>query len=158
MELKREFKKPDGWEPQYNVRDKKGVLPDPHRAEGALLNPLVFSHMTVHDTGATAAQHFSERLVKAGIEEGWISIKDGILTLYAKPENLLYTIVRTPGRYSCFDGTKLPDDDNGARARAYIAKHHAGEPSPDPNHPAGYECINYYDCVLSQEQHDKFHL
>lgn len=153
MQLKRHFTKPDGWAPQRNVRDGKGMLPNPQRAPGVLLNAPPLDHVEVKHTGTDAAQHFSTRLVETGIAEGWIRIEDGTLILYATPETLTYTIVRLPGRYSCFDQSKLPDDEKGVQARAYIAEHHSGQTSPDPDNPAGYYCINYYDCLLDAAQH-----
>jgi hypothetical protein len=38
----------------------------------------------------------------------------------------------------------MPD---GPSARAYIEQRFKGEESPDPSNPAGYEKINFYDCV-----------
>jgi len=158
MELKRHFTTPPGWERHCNVPDAAGRLPNPHRAPGTVLNLPPLSHVEIRHTGTSCEQHFSTRLVERGMAEGWIAIQDGHLILYAQPENLIYDIVRTPGRYSCFDGRKLPDDpgDTGALARALLAEQHTGQPSPDPNHPAGYEKINYYDCVLPAAQHAKF--
>lgn len=160
MLLKRHYAKPDGWQPDRNVRDKKGNLRNAHRADGVLLNPPPLSHIEVRHTGLQARQHFSERMVKGGIDEGWMAIRDGQLTIYALPENLVYSIIQVPGRYSCFDGSKLPDDegDTGAAARAVIADRHPGEVSPDPAHPAGYYKINHYVCELNADQQERFRL
>lgn len=86
----------------------------------------VLSHIEVRHTGTTPDQHFSVDLVAAGLGEGWLSIKEGILTLTAKPEPLRYKILRVPGKYPC-----------------------ASEPS-------GYEVIHHYDCVLNDEQHARY--
>ena len=110
MLIKRHYDRPKDWNPQRNVPDAAGVLPNPHRAKGALLNPPPFAYTEIKHTGTSPEQNFSERFVTKGREEGWIDITDGTLTLYGVPENLVYTIVRAPGRYSCFDGSKLPDD------------------------------------------------
>lgn len=160
MLLKRHYQKPNGWVPRHNTPGADGRLPNPHRAAGVLLNPLPLNHLAIHHTGLDAEQHFSTGFVENGIEEGWIAIQDGKLVLYAVPENLVYDIRRVPGRYSCFDGSKLPDDedDSGKLARVVIAERHVGAPSPDPAHPAGYFKINYYDCVLNAEQQEKFRL
>ena len=158
MLLKRHFQRPEGYEPIRNDRDASGRLRNPNRAPGALLNPTPFDHIEIKHTGLTAEQNFSTRLVEKGQEEGWIRIEDGKLLLYGEPETLIYTIVRRPGRYSCFDGTKLPDDEKGTAAREWIAAHHPNEPSPDPANPAGYECINYYECVLDAAQQEKYRL
>lgn len=160
MLLKRHYTKPDGWQPQRNLRDGVGRLLNPHRAAGVLLNPPPLSHIEIQHTGLDAEHHFSTGLVEKAQEEGWMAIQDGKLILYAVPENLLYDITRLPGRYCCFDGSKLPDDedDSGTLARAYLAEHFPNQVSPDPDHPAGYYKINYYDCVLNAEQQETFRL
>jgi len=160
MELKRIYAKPEGWEPIRNVRDGFGRLPDSHRAEGVLLNPPPLSHIEVRHTGLDARQHFSTRVVTGAIAEGWMAIRDGQLIVYARPENLTYNILQVPGRYSCFDGAKLPDDegDTGAAARAVIAERHPGQVSPDPAHPGGYYKINHYVCELDAAQQERFRL
>lgn len=158
MLLKRIYQKPAGWHPQYNHAGVDGRLPNPHRAPGVLLNPPPLDHVRIVHTGLAAEQHFTDRLVSRGVEEGWMEIQDGKLIVYATPENLIYDILRVPGRYSCFDGSKLPDDEDntGRLARAVIAERHGGEPSPDPSNPAGYYKINYYDCVLNASQQERF--
>lgn len=160
MLMKRHYRKPAGWTPEYNVPDAAGQLPNPHRAEGVLLNPPPLDHVAVLHTGLSAEQNFSTRLVDRGIQEGWIAIRDGRLVVYGKPENLEYDILRLPGRYSCFDGSKLPDDpgDTGSEARAVIAARHAGQPSPDPAYPAGYYKLNHYECKLNAVQQERFRL
>ena len=160
MQLKRHYEKPAGWVPQRNRRDEMGRLLNPHRAEGVILNAPQLSHMEVKHTGLDARQHFSERLVRGAIEEGWMAIQDGKLILYAVPDNLTYDIVQVPGRYSCFDGSKLPDDDGntGVLARQVIAERHPGETSPDPANPAGYYRINHYVCELHAAQQEQYRL
>lgn len=160
MLLKRHYRRPDGWEPERNSRDARGVLVHPHRKEGVLLNPQPFSHIEIKHTGLHPEQNFSTRLVGAGIEEGWISVQDGKLIVHAEPEPLVYDIVAAPGRYSCFDGEKLPDDpeDKGTLARQALAHQYPGMTSPDPDHPAGYYKINYYECVLNAAQQEQFGL
>lgn len=160
MLLKRHYTRPDNWAPQRNKPDAMGKLLDPHRAPGVLLNPPLFHHLEIEHSGTKPEQHFSARLVQRGQEEGWMHIQDGKLILYAQPDNLVYDIKRAPGRYSCFDGSKLPDDedDSGRLARAEIAAKYPGQKSPDPDNPAGYYKINYYDCVLNAEQHERFRL
>lgn len=94
-------------------------------ATGALLDPPQVAHLEVKHTGTTAEQHFSTRLVAAGLAEGWLSIDGQTLTLKSEPDDLVYTILRVPGKY------------------------------PSDREPAGYEIIHYYDCVLNAEQHDR---
>lgn len=160
MLLKRRYRKSEGWQPEYNVPGEDGQLPNPHRAVGVLLNPPPLEHVEVVHTGLAAEQNFSTRLVEKGLSEGWMAIRDGKLVIYGKPEHLEYDILKLPGRYSCYDGSKLPDDagDTGSAARAVIAARHAGQPSPDPHHPAGYYKINHYECVLNAAQQEKFRL
>ncbi len=92
-------------------------------ASGVLCEPPLLDYVEVKHTGHSPAQHFSDGLVAAGLAEGWMSIKNGVLTLHAQPEDLHYQILRVPGKYPC------------ATERA------------------GYEVIHYYDCVLEAEQH-----
>lgn len=160
MLMKRKYRKPAGWTPEYNVPGENGRLPNPHRAAGVLLNPPPLDHVEVLHTGMSEEQNFSTRLVDRGISEGWIAVRDGKLVVYGKPENLEYDILKLPGRYSCFDGSKLPDDadDTGRQAREIIASRYPGQPSPDPNHPAGYYKINHYECKLNAAQQERFRL
>ena len=95
-------------------------------AKGALIEPPQVDHLEVKHTGIHAAQHFSTRLVAAGIAEGWLTIEGGQLFLKAKPEPLRYTVKRVPGRY------------------------------PKADAPGGAEVINYYECELDPAQHQKF--
>ena len=92
---------------------------------------------------AGSKQRFSTGLVAAGAKEGWLTLGGGKITLTTRPP-VSYRIVRTPGIYCCHDGKEMGDQ---LEARAYIAAHFAGVPSPDGENPAGYTVINYYDCV-----------
>lgn len=83
----------------------------------------ILSHIEVQHTGTTRDQHFSVDLVAAGLAEGWLSIAGGKLTLHAQPEDLVYTILRVPGKY------------------------------PSKAEASGYEVIHYYDCILDEAQH-----
>ena len=113
MLLKRHYKKPDGWEKTVD-------------AAGTCTNPPPLDFIECKHTGSSAAQHFSTRLVTDGLSEGWMSIKDGKLTLHCQPDDLVYQIVRVPGKY------------------------------PSKTEKSGHEVINYYDCVLDAKQHEKF--
>jgi len=93
---------------------------------GVLLQPPVLDHIEVKHTGAHPEQNLSDTLVMNGLREGWLSITAGVLTLHAKPEDLRYRIVRTPGKY------------------------------PSEASPVGYEVIHAYECVLDAEQHARF--
>jgi len=156
MYLKRHYNRPDGWEKQINVKAADGTLLDPKRPEGVCLNPPPLSHVAVLHTGWTKQQNFSGGLVQAALSEKWMTIGKGQITLHVQPEDLVYTIVRVPGRYCCHCKEKLVDDTSGQMARAHVASAHEGDVSPDTQHPAGYVMLNHYECELAQEQHDKW--
>ena len=44
-------------------------------------------------------QHFSTRLVEGAIEEGWMTMEDGLITIHDEEKPLVYKILRGPGRY-----------------------------------------------------------
>jgi hypothetical protein len=161
MLLKRIYDKPAGWERQANARRTDGKLADPAKPEGACLNPPPFKHIEVKHTGTNPEQNFSDRLVSAGLAEGFISLSKGKLTLHGKPEDLNYTVKRIPGYYCCHCAAALPDAGRlvapGVTAgMQHIADAHQGKDSPDAGNPAGYCRINHYECVLDSTQHEKF--
>ena len=114
------------------------------------------SHIELRHTGTHAEQNFSRRLVEAAAAEGWVTISRGKLILHAKPEDLNYTILRSPGTYCCHCGEKLSSDPAGVEARAHIAAKHKGVDSPDAANPAGYRVTHAYECALDTAQHAKF--
>lgn len=87
MLLKRHYKKPAGWMKQVD-------------ADGTCINPPPLDYIEIKHTGGSPEQNFSDTLVMNGLREGWISIKEGVLTLHGRPEDLRYRIVRVPGRYA----------------------------------------------------------
>lgn len=89
-------------------------------------------------------QHFSPDLVEKAEAEGWMSMKDGRITLHDENKPVVYRVVRTPGYYCCHCGAPMAE---GSAARAHIDKEHAKKKSPDVQNPSGYERINYFDCV-----------
>ena len=97
-------------------------------------------------------QHLSEKIVAKGIAEGWLSINDETVTIHDQVGDLDMNILRKPGRYCCHCGEKLEDDDHlvksGEAARAHVVSMHKGKKSPDPENPAGYLKLNYFDCVV----------
>lgn len=112
-------------------------------------------YISLAHTGVQAEQNFSVGLVTQGLTEGWIDISGDTLILKAVPENLQYTIRRQPGRYCLHCGEKLVDDEGGQMARLHVATHHKGAPAISGN-PAGYEKINHFECVLSDDQHERY--
>lgn len=119
MRLKRHFLKQADAEP-----DEDGRLPLALDTEGQ----PVLSHIEVQHTGTTRDQHFSDSLVAAGLVQGWLSITNGKLTLHAQTEDLVYTILRVPGKYA------------------------------STSEKSGYEIIHYYDCLLDEAQHERLRI
>lgn len=112
--------------------------------------------LRVAHTGFSAGQNFSTPFVTEMIQLGIANLQEDRLTLYAEPEDLHYTVLRTPGRWCLHCGEKLPDDINGEMARLHMATRHAGVPSPDESSPAGYVWLTYFECVLDSNQHETF--
>jgi len=112
--------------------------------------------VSVAHTGTYREQNFSAQLVAEALAAGWMSIAQGKLTLHAREGDLVYSIVRGPGRYCCHCGEKLEEDALGHAARAHIEKAHPGAKSPDQAWPSGYAWIKAYECVLDAEQHQRF--
>jgi len=174
MELKRIYRFPEGWKPERNVADPSRAtarnplgLRDPSRQLNDVLNPPPVDHFLVKHTGVNPEQNFSEKLIRAGQTEGFLTMSGGRLILHSKPENLQYKILRGPGYYCCHCGKELPDanlfikDDQGEPTdRTFGMEHveqvHSGKKSPDSNNPAGYRRVNGYECVLEEGQHKKF--
>jgi hypothetical protein len=122
-------------------------------------------------TGIHAEQNFSQRIVFAGMGEGWLAIAGDMLTLHTDVGDLKYKVKREPGYYSCHDGKRIPisalaekersQTGQGklaaAEARAYLAVAGvAGKPSPNKANPSGYEVIDHWECVLDGTQHAKY--
>ncbi|HXF44869.1 MAG TPA: hypothetical protein VNK91_02005 [Burkholderiaceae bacterium] len=124
--------------------------------DGTLLDPPQIEAVECKNTGWSPAQNFSEGIVEVGVTEGWMVIGKDTITLRVRPEPLVYTIQRMPGRYCLHCGEKLPDDERGVFARAHLAQAHPEQPSPDPAVPAGYVKVNAYECVLDSAQHAKY--
>lgn len=94
-------------------------------------------------------QRFSPTLIEGGIAEGWLTKTDTTITIHCQERgDVVFDIDNVPGRYSCFDLSKLEDDPDGALARKHIAEKHKGKPSPDQKHPSGYKCKNYYGTTV----------
>lgn len=120
MRLKRYFIRDEAADPSADGR--------PVLVLDAETGKPVLSHIEVQHTGTTRDQHFSDSLVAAGLVEGWLSITDGQLTLHAQPEDLVYTILRVPGKYA------------------------------SKTERSGYEVIHYYDCILDEAQHERLRI
>jgi hypothetical protein len=174
MELKRHYRFPAGWKPDYNVSDLKRVsdanplgLKDPERDEGVVLNPPQIDHFEIRHTGNHEAQNFSEGLVEAGRREGFLTFAQGKITLKCKPEDLNYKILRGPGYYCCHCGKQLQDANffiknasgeqtKTTRGMQHVETVHKGAKSPDLGNPAGYRRVSGYECELDAAQHRRF--
>ena len=66
------------------------------------------THMRVIHTGTHPEQNFSQRLIAAGLGEGWVSLDGDTLTMKTDGEPLRYTIVRKPGYYCKSTGEPMP--------------------------------------------------
>lgn len=95
---------------------------------------------------AGARQNFSTRLVPRAVAEGWLTLSRGQIIVHAAgAPDLVYRIVRGPGYWCCHCGCALEND---RAAQAHLAAAHKDQPSPDENWPAGFACLNHYECVL----------
>jgi hypothetical protein len=91
---------------------------------------------------AGPVQKFPTQFVQKGIEDGWVVLRAGKITLHTKPATT-YTILRGPGYYCSHCKVKLGDQ---AEARLHVATEHKDQKSPDTGNPSGYEKANFYDC------------
>jgi len=114
--------------------------------------------VAVIHTGTHEGQNFAPRYVERAVSEGWMSLSRGTLTIHAAGADLVYKIVRGPGRWCCHCGEKLPDDDHpkGELARQHVAEKHAGKKSPDPSNPAGYVLVSGEQCTGDAATHKKY--
>ena len=96
----------------------------------------------------TDTQVFSPNVIAGGIAEGWLDASDKTITIHTTDGDLVYNIVKKPGRYCCHCGEKLQDDATGETAREHVAKKHAGKQSPDPENPSGYKMQNFTECEV----------
>ncbi len=126
------------------------------QAQKANIRPAEIAYISLAHTGVSPEQNFSTRLVTDCLQKGLMSISGDELTFNVHPEPLHYEILRSPGRYCCHCGEKLPNDTGGELARLHVASEHAGIPSPDTNNPAGYVALNHFECRLNAEQHAKW--
>lgn len=112
--------------------------------EGNVVDPTPIG-VEVEGLGASQDQHFSPDLVETAIKQGWMVLDGDELLLVAKNGDVPYRVLRTPGYYCCHCKAALPT--GGQAALAHIMAEHGEAKSPDPENPAGYERINYLDCV-----------
>ena len=94
-------------------------------------------------------QRFSPDLILSAMEQGWLSMYDGLILIKGENGNLQYRIESAPGYYCCFCNTHLgsPSD-----AKMHISAEHLEKISPDLNNPSGYRKDNFYDCTLMESE------
>ncbi len=100
---------------------------------------------------AGRVQRFTQNLINGGLQEGWLGMAGGRITITAEPENLTYRIVRVPGAYCCHCDAPVPGGLTvalAAESLAHVAQVHPGDESPDPHNPAGYRVESCYGTVL----------
>ena len=89
-------------------------------------------------------QHFTPDFVARGHAQGWLTLRQNLIVIGKDQDAVTYRIRRMPGYYCCHCARSL---DDGGSARVHIEAEHPKKKSPDAQNPAGYERINYYDCV-----------
>lgn len=103
------------------------------------------SHLEVRrETKVGKEWHPSDRVVQAGLAEGWLSIADGKMTLKteAGKSDHVFKIVNPPGVFCSHCGVKL--EAGGAFAQEHVAGEHGDAKSPDAENPAGYRQDNFF--------------
>jgi len=126
------------------TRDADGKVVDV--APGAVLGVIV-------KRADKGVQHISPNFVDGGVQEGWLSMGHGKLTVHnLDGDDLVYAILRVPGHYCCHCETEIVDANvfvaEGVTAGSqHVAEAHAGVPSPDPNNPSGFRRENFYTCM-----------
>ena len=106
----------------------------------------VFDHLKVISHNKT--QNFTQKFIDKGIEEGYVTLSKGNITIHAKPNDLVYKIVRMPGWYCCHDDKKMESSED---AKRYLIRNFKGKKSPDSNNPSGYRKDNFYHCKLTKD-------
>ncbi len=114
--------------------------PNPALPEGALLEPWPLKHIEVVE--ANDEERVARGFVDRALAEGWATLDRGKLVLHTRPK-LTYRVVRTPGVYCCHCEAEL--DAGNQTARAHVTDCALGEPSPDPENPAGYRVTDIYE-------------
>jgi hypothetical protein len=90
-------------------------------------------------------QKFTESMLLDGMVQGWMEVREGVISVKGVNETVRYKVVREPGYYCCHCGKRLEGDprntadqaDNASR-KEHVQNEHTGAKSPDPENPAGY--------------------
>ena len=121
----------------FKVMQERGIIKE------------IVPHPIVRATRLSDTQVFSPNMIAGGIAEGWLEATDKTITIHSTDGDIVYNIVKKPGRYCCHCDDKLIDDATGEAAREHVAKKHAGKQSPDPENPSGYKMRNYTKCEVN---------
>lgn len=161
------------WVAEREARAKPLVVPEgvtisaqintQRRSDGSLVvvERILPPVKAVQIRSAPERQNFSTRLVIEATDAGWMqlvtaggeaqhSARQIVITTDAG--DLVYNVLRGPGRYCCHCGDKLEDDEftnphrAGERARQHVTDAHGDAPSPNKAEPSGYEYLHYYEC------------
>ncbi len=149
MRLQTVVQKPDDYEKVYDEA-------------GRVTNPLPIVGMQMLDTGTTPQQTFSRDYVNRGVQQGWLSMGRGKITLSCTEadgtpqEDFVYTILRTPGGYCCFCNASIEIDQYGEIGKRHVAEFHDGLASPDPSNPLGFRLLGGYECELDADTHARW--
>ena len=121
------------------------------------------SMVELKSLGKSRQQGFGGKFLTELMRYGVLSMDKDKIQLRVKVEGsdalvmLSYKVLQDPGRWCCFCGVKLPDEDDMATlAKAHVQMYHKGEKSPSPMNPAGYMRRHDYLTELDQLQYDKF--
>lgn len=127
--------------------------PDPEKPD-----PATAKVCGVKVIRANARHNFSPDLVQKACAEGWMTLGQGKITIHGHNRELVYRILRGPGRYCCHCKQELVDAGEWADAektktkgQVHVATQHPDTPSPDSNYPAGYDWILHFECELESE-------
>jgi len=128
MELKKLYKK-----------DTSDVLVYVKDSEARLV-PVV-SGIQIKRLPANGLQKITPKLVKRGVDEGWLSIDKTHITI----SDVKFKILDVPG-YECLHcNQKIESDRTGLGVRKHIKAEHSGKKSPDPKaNPSGYLYKDFY--------------
>ena len=77
-----------------------------------------------------------------------MSMVKGNIVLHAKPKDLTFKILLSPGYFCCHDNKSLGGEQE---CRDYVAANFKGVESPDKENPSGYRKDNFHACELVGE-------
>lgn len=98
--------------------------------------------------------HFARRWVNRNLVDGTVLLSEGKLTV----GSVMYKVLRAPGAYCDHCGDRIGEGpartaEEADLRRKYVetcAAFKSKKKTGDPNNPAGYTVIGYYDCELEE--------